>query len=61
MAGEMGSLAVNSTFSSGFAAAGYANISTNATYDGGVVRQHGNFSFSRVFDAAHGGQSSQLA
>jgi carboxypeptidase D len=57
IAGEMGSLAINSTLSSGFVAAGYANISSNATYDGGVVRQHDNLSFSRVFDAAHGGQS----
>jgi carboxypeptidase D len=59
IAGEIGSLAINSTLSPGFAASGYANISTNATYDGGFVRQHGNFSFSRVFDAAHGGQSSR--
>ncbi|TVY94449.1 Carboxypeptidase S1-like protein A [Lachnellula willkommii] len=54
IAGERGSLAITSEISKGFTAAGYANISTNATYEGGVVRQHGNLSFSRVFDAAHG-------
>ncbi|KAL8825675.1 MAG: hypothetical protein Q9170_007707, partial [Blastenia crenularia] len=36
-----------------FNAAGYAAIQTNATYTGGLVRQHGNFSFSRVFQAGH--------
>lgn len=55
ISGERTSLAINSTSSAEFREAGYANISTNATYDGGVVRQHGNLSFSRVFDAAHQG------
>lgn len=38
---------------SSFRAAGYANITTNASYTGGVVRQHGNVSFSRVFQSGH--------
>ncbi|KAL6820407.1 Alpha/Beta hydrolase protein [Trichoderma sp. SZMC 28015] len=33
--------------------AGYANLVTNSSYIGGVVRQHGNVSFSRVFEAGH--------
>ena len=37
-----------------FRAAGYAPISTNKDYQGGLVRQHGNVSFSRVFEAGHG-------
>ncbi|KAL8801144.1 MAG: hypothetical protein Q9182_004649 [Xanthomendoza sp. 2 TL-2023] len=36
-----------------FASAGYAPIITNSTYTGGLVRQHGNLSFSRVFQAGH--------
>lgn len=36
-----------------FRQAGYADIHTNSTYKGGVVRQHGNVSFSRVFEAGH--------
>lgn len=33
--------------------ASYQNITTNTTYSGGVVRQHGNFSFSRVYESGH--------
>jgi hypothetical protein len=55
ISGERTSLAINSTLSGGFQEAGYANLSTNATYNGGVVRQFGNLSFSRVFDAPHQG------
>lgn len=51
--GEAASLAVNYSQSPAFASAGYANISVNSTYVGGQVRQHGNFSFSRVFQAGH--------
>ena len=40
-----------------FRAAGYEYIHTNASYNGGVVRQHGNLSFSRVFEAGHDGKS----
>ncbi|RDW94562.1 hypothetical protein BP5796_00325 [Coleophoma crateriformis] len=36
-----------------FTEAGYANIVTNASYVGGLVRQAGSFSFSRVFQAGH--------
>lgn len=36
-----------------FPAAGYAPIITNETYIGGVVRQYGNLSFSRIYDAGH--------
>jgi carboxypeptidase C (cathepsin A) len=55
LSGEQTSLAINSTLSRGFKDAGYVNITTNATYIGGMVRQFGHLSFSRVFDAAHGG------
>jgi carboxypeptidase D len=55
LSGQRTSLAINSTLSRGFKEAGYANITTNATYVGGMVRQFGHLSFSRVFDAAHGG------
>jgi hypothetical protein len=36
-----------------FRKAGYTPIVTNASYTGGLVRQHGNVSFSRVFEAGH--------
>ena len=36
-----------------FYSAGYADIVVNKTYVGGVVRQYGNLSFSRIFDAGH--------
>lgn len=32
---------------------GYANIVTNSSYDGGLVREHGELSFSRVLQAGH--------
>jgi hypothetical protein len=51
--GETVSLAVNYTNSEAFRSAGYTNITVNDTYVGGLVRQHGNFSFSRVFQAGH--------
>lgn len=34
-------------------AAGYAPIVANNSYVGGVVREYGNLSFSRIYDAAH--------
>lgn len=40
-------------YASGFPAAGYASIITNATYVGGAVRQFGNLSFSRIYDSGH--------
>ncbi|TKA68290.1 hypothetical protein B0A55_04291 [Friedmanniomyces simplex] len=36
-----------------FRDAGYEYIHTNHSYSGGVVRQNGNLSFSRVFDSGH--------
>ncbi|KAI9727225.1 MAG: hypothetical protein M1834_008485 [Cirrosporium novae-zelandiae] len=47
------SLNVEYSESAEFRAAGYEYIVTNKTYNGGVVRQYGNFSFSRVFEAGH--------
>ncbi|RPA97220.1 putative carboxypeptidase S1 [Choiromyces venosus 120613-1] len=51
--GETASLAVNYTHTPAFHSAGYTNLTTNATYVGGQVRQHANFSFTRVFQAGH--------
>lgn len=41
------------SYASAFPAAGYADIVVNSTYVGGAVRQYGNLSFSRIYDAAH--------
>lgn len=49
------SLAANWTGANAFRDAGYADIHTNGSYKGGVVRQHGSLSFSRVFQAGHDG------
>lgn len=43
-----------------FRRSGYANITSSATYTGGVVRQYGRLSFSRVFDAGHTGMLALL-
>lgn len=51
--GEAVSLGVNYSHTAEFAGAGYTNITVNSTYNGGLVRQFGNFSFSRVFQAGH--------
>lgn len=53
--GEQASLAVDYASSKQFKQAGYANISGNGdpTDPWGQVRQHGNFSFSRVYQAGH--------
>lgn len=51
--GEEVSLAVNYSQAPAFQSAGYTNITVNSTYVGGQVRQHGNFSFSRVFQSGH--------
>ena len=53
LGGENVSLNVPYSQSEKFQDAGYANISTNASYIGGQVRQYGNFSFSRVFQSGH--------
>jgi carboxypeptidase C (cathepsin A) len=41
------------SYAAGFAAAGYADIVVNNSYVGGAVKQFGNLSFSRVYDAGH--------
>ena len=51
--GEAVSLQIPYSGRSSFNSAGYAPIVANSTYNGGAVRQHGNFSFSRVFQAGH--------
>jgi carboxypeptidase C (cathepsin A) len=53
LGGEAISKAIESKLSSEFQNAGYADIETNEEYVGGLVRQHGNLSFSRVFQAGH--------
>lgn len=47
------SLSVDYPSATSFRSAGYADIVTNSSYNGGLVRQHGNVSFSRVFEAGH--------
>jgi carboxypeptidase C (cathepsin A) len=51
--GEAASLAVAYSKASSFHASGYQDIQVNGSYNGGLVRQYGNFSFSRVFQAGH--------
>ncbi|KAI0541759.1 carboxypeptidase S1 [Xylaria digitata] len=51
--GEAVSLAINYTNTDKFHAAGYTDIVVNDTYVGGQVRQYGNLSFSRVYQAGH--------
>lgn len=53
MGGELISLAVAYSQQDRFRSSGYANLQTNASYVGGLVRQAGGFSFSRVFEAGH--------
>jgi hypothetical protein len=53
LAGEALTLNADYPQSQSFITAGYEKIVTNSTYDGGVVRQHGQFSFARIFDAGH--------
>ncbi|KAB5572158.1 Alpha/Beta hydrolase protein [Coniochaeta sp. 2T2.1] len=50
---ENTSLVMDYPAADSFRKAGYANIATNGSYTGGLVRQHANVSFSRVFDAGH--------
>lgn len=47
------SIAAQSPLYSPFYSAGYADIVVNSSYVGGVVRQYGNLSFSRIYDAGH--------
>jgi carboxypeptidase C (cathepsin A) len=41
------------SYAGGFAAAGFADIVVNSSYVGGAVKQFGNLSFSRIYDAGH--------
>ena len=47
------SIAAQSTTTAPFYSAGYAEIVVNSSYVGGVVRQYGNLSFSRIYDSGH--------
>ena len=54
--GEAVSFAIAGAAGAGYlpwGAAGYAPIVSNNSYIGGVVREYGNLSFSRVYDAGH--------
>lgn len=51
--GELLSLAIPHSSSSNFQAAGYTPLITNSSYTGGQVRQYGNLSFTRVYQAGH--------
>lgn len=51
--GEAVSLAINYSGTAGFHEAGYEGIQANDSYTGGQVRQYGNLSFSRVYEAGH--------
>lgn len=51
--GEAASLAIPWSRQDDFAAAGYAPLRTNCTYEGGQVRQRGNLSYIRVYQAGH--------
>lgn len=50
--GEAASLAVNYTHSAAFRAAGYTPLLVDGK-EYGVVREYGNFSFTRLYDAGH--------
>ena len=56
LGGEQISLAIESKSTADFSKVGYADIETNSSYVGGAVRQYGNLSFSRVFQAGHEGE-----
>ena len=51
--GDRVSQLINYTDNAAFQEAGYAEVQTNESYVGGLVRQHGNLSFIRVFEAGH--------
>jgi len=55
LGGEASSLAIEYSGSENFRKAGYAPI-LGSEGVGGFVRQYGNFSFSRVFQAGHEGK-----
>ncbi|PCH02608.1 Peptidase S10, serine carboxypeptidase [Penicillium occitanis (nom. inval.)] len=51
--GEEVSLAIEYSDADKFRSAGYADLYTNETFIGGKIRQYGNFSFTRVYQAGH--------
>ncbi|KAH7087730.1 Alpha/Beta hydrolase protein [Paraphoma chrysanthemicola] len=51
--GELLSLAIPFTNATSFASAGYSDVIVNSSYVGGQVRQYGNLSFTRVYEAGH--------
>lgn len=51
--GEEASMHIEYSSSKAFRNAGYAPIAISPFYSGGQVRQHGNLSFSRVYQAGH--------
>jgi hypothetical protein len=51
--GENISLEIDYPDKESFASAGYADLVTNSSYNGGLVRESGRLSFSRVFQAGH--------
>ncbi|CAH0051499.1 unnamed protein product [Clonostachys solani] len=52
--GENVSLSLDFSSANEFRSAGYEPITTNCSYQGGFVREHGPLSFSRIFQAGHG-------
>ncbi|KAM0546446.1 hypothetical protein ACHAPJ_010913 [Fusarium lateritium] len=52
--GENVSLTLDFPSAPAFRSSGYARIDTNCSYEGGFVREHGNVSFSRIFQSGHG-------
>ena len=58
--GERASLAIDYAKSDKFQSSGYTRILTNESYIGGQVRQYGNLSFSRVYQAGHEGINTLL-
>ena len=53
LGGENVSLNIKHPGQDNFQSAGYEKIQTNGSYVGGMVRQAGSLSFSRVFEAGH--------
>ncbi|KAF2104278.1 alpha/beta-hydrolase, partial [Rhizodiscina lignyota] len=51
--GEQYPAYIASPYATKFPQAGYADVVTNSSYVGGAVRQYGNLSFTRVYDAGH--------
>lgn len=54
--GEKLSLVAEWPGAENFKNAGYEYVQTNSSYQGGVVRQYGNLSFTRVFQSGHDGK-----